>query len=340
MLRTVCLSLILAVCGFAETITLDASSRTEVIHGALDKLNASYVYPELAKKMEASVREREQRGDYAAITAPAALAGALTSDLQAVSGDKHLRVVYRSEPASRRGDGGMDHNRMRAMMTLQNFGFEKAERLPGNVGYLDLRGFPPREVAEATAAAAMNFLANTDALIIDLRKNGGGEPNMVAFLCSYLFGGERVHLNDLYWRPGNRTDEFWTDPKVPGVRYGNKPVYLLTSHRTFSAAEEFAYDLQNLKRATIVGEVTGGGAHPGGPERINDHFEIWIPTGRAINPVTKTDWEGVGVKPEVSVPQAEALKVAHAAALRKLIADATDPLRRSALSAALDTVDK
>ena len=153
-----------------------------------------------------------------------------------------------------------------------NFGFEKVERLKGNVGYIDLRGFTPAEFSAETIVAAMNFVANTDALIFDLRQNGGGDPATVALLSSYLFGPEPVHLNSLYWREGDTTHQWWTLPFVPGKRYAGKDVYVLTSKRTFSAAEEFTYNLKNLKRATIIGETTGGGAHPGGPRRINEHF--------------------------------------------------------------------
>jgi C-terminal processing protease CtpA/Prc len=210
---------------------------------------------------------------------------------------------------------------MRSRMAAGNFGFEKLERLEGNVGYIDLRGFAPAEMAGESAAAAMNFLTNTDALIIDLRKNGGGDPSMVALLCSYLFSPEPVHLNDLYFRPDDSTHQWWTFPYVPGKRYEDKPVYLLTSQRTFSAEEEFTYNLKNLKRVTIVGETTGGGAHPGGGRPLDDHFGMFVPTGRAINPITKTNWEGTGVPPDVAVPADAALKTAHLAALRKIAED-------------------
>jgi C-terminal processing protease CtpA/Prc len=178
--------------------------------------------------------------------------------------------------------------------------------------------FQPAELAGDTAAAAMNFLTNTDALIIDIRANGGGAPSMVALVSSYLFGGEPVHLNDLYFRPEDTTHQWWTLPHVPGKRYQDKPVYVLTSKRTFSAAEEFAYNLKSLKRATIVGETTGGGAHPGGMHRLNEHFLVFVPSGRAINPLTKSNWEGTGVAPDLPVAAAQALKTAHLAALKKV----------------------
>jgi len=175
----------------------------------------------------------------------------------------------------------------------------------------------PAELGGETAAAAMNLLANTDALIIDLRKNGGGDPAMVQLVCSYLFS-QRTHLNDIYSRPDNRTEEFWTKTDMPGKPYGDKPVFVLTSSRTFSGAEEFSYNLKNLNRATIVGETTGGGAHPVNARRLGKDFLIMVPFARAINPITKTNWEGTGVKPDVEVPAAQALKVAHLLAVRAI----------------------
>ena len=153
----------------------------------------------------------------------------------------------------------------------------------------------------------------------------GGNPAMVALICSYLFGPEPVHLNDLYWREGNKTEEFWTRKEVAGKRYLNKDVYVLTSKRTFSGAEEFSYNLKNLKRATIIGETTGGGAHPGGGFRISEHFGMFVPTGRAISPITKTNWEGTGVTPDISVPANQALLVARVMALKKSLTTLSQP---------------
>ena len=316
--------------------SLDGRARNEVIDGVLAQLNQTYVFPDKATEMERGIRDRVRKREYDRITSAAELADSLTSHLQAISRDKHLRVRYSNEvlPVIRQGDEPPPEvrERQRAQMRITNFGFEKVERLPGNVGYLELRGFSGAEEAQQTASAAMNFLANTDALIIDLRRNGGGSPEMVRFLSSYLFGSKPVHLNSLYSRPRNRTEEFWTRPDVPGKRFGEtKPVYVLTSNRTFSGAEEFSYNLQNLKRATIVGETTGGGAHPGGPRRVNDHFEVWVPTGRAINPITKTNWEGTGVRPDVPVAASQALQTARVAALRSILERVTDPQRRNQL---------
>ncbi len=322
-LATFLLAIGLALPAFAQTpaqpvSTIDAAIRTEAVEGAIKALNDAYVFPEVAQKMEAAIRERMQRKEYDNITDAMQFAAKLTSDLQAVSKDKHLRVVL--SQASR---FGMNQQQQREAAIKRNFGFEKAERLNGNIGYLDLRGFEPAALASDTAAAAMNFMANADALIFDLRQNGGGSPDMVAFLTSYLFD-KRTHLNSIYSRLTNRTEEFWTREDVPGKKFGNKPVFVLTSNRTFSAAEEFTYNLQNLKRATIIGETTGGGAHPVQARPLGKLFTITVPFARSINPITKTNWEGTGVKPDVAVSADKALKVAHLAALKAVEPTVTD----------------
>jgi C-terminal processing protease CtpA/Prc len=195
-------------------------------------------------------------------------------------------------------------------MDQVNCGFVKAEQLDGNIGYVKFNGFFDVDACGPTASAAMSFVAGTRALIVDLRDNGGGSPAMVSYIASYLFS-TRTHLNDIWDRGTGKTEEFWTRDDIPGRRFGGeKPVYVLTAARTFSGAEEFAYDLQTQKRATIVGEVTGGGAHPVGGRRIDEHFIIGVPGARAINPVTHTDWEGVGIQPDVKVPAADALDAA------------------------------
>ena len=312
-------------------LTIDAATRTKVIDGILKRLNDSYVFPETAKKMEQSIRERVTNKEYDQITSAKAFATKLTEDLQAVSKDKHLRVRYSHnvipERGPRREPTAEDREREKRELGWMNHGFSKVERLPGNIGYLEFLNFLDPDLGADTVAAAMNFVTNTDALIIDMRQNGGGDPAMVALVCSYLFGPEPVHLNDLYWREGNRTDEFWTKKDVAGKRYLNKDVYVLTSKRTFSGAEEFTYNLKNLKRATIIGETTGGGAHPGGGFRISEHFGMFVPTGRAISPITKTNWEGTGVTPDIAVPADQALLTAQVMALKKSLTTANPELK-------------
>ena len=187
-----------------------------------------------------------------------------------------------------------------------NCGFKKAEILDGNIGYLKFDFFADPGICGPTVVAAMNFLANVDAIIFDLRENGGGDPKMVAFVSSYLFA-ERTHLNDLWTRKGDVTEQYWTDPYVPGKRLDGKPAFVLTSKNTFSGGEEFTNNLKVLKRAKIVGETTGGGAHPVRGHRITEHFGIGVPFARALNPVTHTNWEGTGVEPDVKVNASQAL---------------------------------
>jgi retinol-binding protein 3 len=343
-LVVICLLALSATTVFAQPeqpdLTIDAATRTQVIDGILKRLNDSYVFPEVAKKMEQSIRERVDKKEYDQITGAKQFAMQLTNDLQAVSKDKHLRVRYSHQAIPERGPRreptAEEREQRRRELSWMNHGFAKVERLPGNIGYLEFYNFMDEELGADTVAAAMNFINNTDALIIDMRSNGGGNPAMVALVCSYLFGPEPVHLNDLYWREGNRTDEFWTKKEVAGKRYLNKDVYVLTSKRTFSGAEEFTYNLKNLKRATIIGETTGGGAHPGGGFRISEHFGMFVPTGRAISPITKTNWEGTGVTPDISVPADQALLTARLIALKKALTTINPDLK----SRAQDEIDK
>ena len=194
-------------------------------------------------------------------------------------------------------------------------GFEKAEKQDGNVGYIKLNGFADPEACKDAVTAAFAAIEGVDAIIFDLRENGGGAPPMVALVTSYLFE-KRTHLNDIWNRKTNETQEFWTNPDLPGKKFTTQPVFVLTAQRTFSGGEEFTYNLKVLKRGTIVGETTGGGAHPVRGEGLDERFMIGVPDARAINPITKTNWEGVGVEPDVKVPAAEALEVA-----RKLVAE-------------------
>jgi C-terminal processing protease CtpA/Prc len=325
-------------------LTVDAATRTQVIDGILKRINESYVFPEVAKKMEQSIRERVEKKEYDQITSAKQFAMTLTKDLQAVSNDKHLRVRYSHQAIPERGPRreptAEEREQRRRDLTWMNHGFGKVERLRGNIGYIEFFNFMDEELGADTVAAAMNFVNGTDALIIDMRSNGGGNPAMVALVCSYLFGTEPVHLNDLYWREGNRTEEFWTKKEVAGKRYLNKDVYVLTSKRTFSGAEEFTYNLKNLKRATIIGETTGGGAHPGGGFRISEHFGMFVPTGRAISPITKTNWEGTGVTPDIAVPADQALLVARLTALKKSLDKLTNPDFKAGVQDEIEKLEK
>ena len=299
---------------------IDAATRSRVIDSAIAKLADSYVFPETAKQMGDAIRARQKRGEYDAVTNGTVFASLLTDHLRDVSHDKHLGVRFNPMrmPAGPQAPTPDQIANFRRQMERMNCAFVKVEQLPGNVGYVKFNGFMDPDVCGPTASAAMNFVSGTDALIIDLRENGGGDPKMVAFVSSYLFS-ESTHLNDLWTRKTNVTEQYWTLPYVPGKRFGGeKPVYVLTSKRTFSGAEEFSYNLKNLKRATLVGETTGGGAHPVNGQRIDEHFVIGVPFARAINPISKTNWEGTGVEPDVKVPASDALTTAQKLAAERL----------------------
>jgi C-terminal processing protease CtpA/Prc len=326
-------------------LTVDDDTRSEVIEGVLKNLKEYYVFPEVAAKIEKSIRERVQGKEYDRMTSSIELARVLTAHLQEISHDKHLAVNYSYESlplaSQDQKPDPKERERFHSLLKSRNFWFEKVERLGGNIGYLELKGFSPPEFGGETAVAAMNFLANTDALIIDLRQNGGGNANMVVLISSYLFDSEPMQLSSIYWRPTNETQQRWTLTYVPGKRYGKqKDVYVLISKQTFSAAEEFAYNLQNLKRATIIGETSGGGAHPGESRRINEHFSVGVPSGRAVNPISGTNWEGVGVKPDIEVPADQALKTACLAALKEALEKSTDDKLTSEIKSSIERVGK
>lgn len=305
-------------------LEIDATMRADVIEGVVSRLRARYVFSEVGERMEAHIRARVEAGDYDRITTAKALAELLTDDMREISNDGHLRVRYSVEPRPIHEQETIFDNPDRVEEYHQiarqaNYGYRKVERLAGNVGYIEQDGLYGVTQAAATAMAAFNLIADTDALIIDLRANGGGDPRHVALICSYLLPEEPVHLNSFYSREDDGIQQFWSWPWLPGRRYLDKPVWVLTSSETFSGAEELAYNLKTLGRATLVGETTGGGAHPVNMYQINQHFEISIPFARAVNPVTGGNWEGTGVTPDIHVPASDALDTAYVLALRAVL---------------------
>jgi len=298
---------------------IDEHIRNAVIDAAAQALEDKYVFPDLAKKMADKIRQDNASKSYDMITTGEDLSRRLTEDLYAVAHDRHIRVHYPDPDVHTGPPTAEEMARFREREAWNNFAFPEVKRLAGNIGYLKVDALLPPTIAGDTANAAMAFLANADALIIDERDGHGGDPEMVDLLCTYLFPlGERVHLNDFEKREDPKHQEFYTFSWIPGKRFAGKDVYVLTSHTTFSGSEELAYDLKVLKRATIVGEVTGGGANPGDVLPLPNSFSIFVPTGRAVNPITKTNWEGVGVQPDVAVPAVKGLDMAHYLALKKL----------------------
>jgi hypothetical protein len=301
-------------------------------------MNEIYVFPDVAEEMEKLIREQHKNGEYKALTTLPEFTRQLTEDLRSISNDKHLSI--RPLPPRPEGQASPSPEEERKQYIAQakkrNFNFKKLEILPGNVGYLKLNSFVDAGLSGKTAVAAMNFLANSQALIFDLRENGGGSPSLIQLISSYLFD-EPVHLNSFYIRKTDETKQFWTQANVEGPKMTDIPVYVLTSRYTFSGAEEFTYNLKHMKRGIIVGETTGGGAHPVEFHAFASYnVGMSLPFGRAVNPITKTNWEGTGVKPDISVPSEDALLVAHMEILKKLKEDSKDDQEKVKLQWHLD----
>jgi hypothetical protein len=307
-----------------------------IIQKIIQLTQEKYVYPEIGEQIGIGIQEKLNEGKYTKLSTYAELAEQITSDLIALSNDHHWHVAHNPDQAVELIDPEHESDETQMARYLEsvrktNFGFERVERLKGNIGYLDLRCFVPSEYAGETAVAAMNFLGNCDALIIDLRQNHGGYPSMVQLITSYLFDEKPRLINTFYYRPTDDTQQFWTFPHVPGKRRPDIPVYLLISSETGSGAEEFAYNLKHMERATLIGEPTVGAAHPVSREVIAEEFIVRVPYGRPINPITGTNWEGGGVSPHISVPAEKALKTAHKKALESLIENCQNKEQQFAL---------
>ena len=295
---------------------IDATGRAAIIAKAIALLDSSYVIPEVARRMGDSLQARSLRGSYDAYTNKMSFSARLRDDLRELSRDKHMGLSFiprRALPPPPQGPPGAGSDgaaREREFADMVNCEFVKAEALEGNIGYLKFDAFMDVDLCGATASAAMNFVAATRALIVDMRENGGGSPAMVSYVLSYLFP-QRTHMTDLRERRTGAVTEFWTRDSVPGRRFGgDKPVYVLTSASTISGAEEFTYNLKVRKRATIVGEVTAGAAHATSPYPLTDGFILMVPDRRPMNAVTGSNWEAVGVEPDIKTSAADALAVA------------------------------
>ena len=293
-----------------DSLRIDRATRVAVVGRAAAMLDSFYFSRAIGKQLSDSLHARLARGAYNRYMAGPGLAIRLNADLAEIAHDQHLGVRYVPTLPPKPPSGEAPPAPSRPDLDETNCGFKKVEQLEGNVGYVRFDSFEEAALCGSTATAAMTFLAGTRALIIDLRENGGGKPEMVALIASYVFD-RRTHLGDLWDSWADSTHHYWTQDSVAGRRFGgDKPVYVLTSAHTFSAAEEFAYDLQALKRVTVVGETTAGGAHPASERRLGDHFAISVPWGNSINPITGTNWEGVGVVPDVKASADEALAAA------------------------------
>jgi len=301
---------------------MDEAALVDVVNQVRALVEAHYVFPEVAAKVSGVLAAGLAGGRYPAD--PPALAEAVTADLQSVNGDKHLRLKYHEEaiPPRTPGDDAEEYAAMARWADQTCGGVACAQRLAGNVGYLDLQPVLfPAVLCGEVITAAMSLLATADALIIDLRNCLGGEPGMVAFFISYLWDRDPAQLSGFRDRQDNLLRQTWTLPYVPGRRFGkDKPVYVLTSATTFSGGEQLSYDLQQLGRAAIVGETTRGGANPREGFRVHPHLEATISVAAAVSPKTGGNWEGTGVVPDIQATADRARETAYERALRDVIA--------------------
>ena len=331
----------------AGDVTIDGRTRAAVIGEVGRLLIEKYIFLDTAERIKDHIDRRLKDGEYDDLDDPVLFARALTEDLYEASQDHHFYVGYdpreadlvRAQESESEKDTQRAWEAHRERARLTNFGFRKVENLTGNVGYVDIRFLSNAEYAGQTAAAAMNFLAGADAVIIDVRDTPGGYPNMVQMLCSYFVRGTRegrTHLNTFERRFDDSIEQFWSWAYVPGPRMYDVDLYVLTSEHTGSGAEELAYNLRNLERATLVGESTGGAAHPVHSVVVENDFVMHLPEGRPVNPISGTNWEGVGVKPHVEVPADRAFDRAYLMALEKRLESTEDENRRFPITWALD----
>ncbi|WP_404961588.1 S41 family peptidase [Streptomyces sp. 147326] len=294
----------------------------QIIEQALDRIAAGYVFPEKAVAIEAAIRSRLAAGAYEGLDGPA-LCETVTAHLQEVCPDRHLRLLWSEEPQSLHpvdADGGQAA--FLKLLREHNQGVRRVEHLEGNIGLIEVGRIATAVEGASVIGAAMQLVAGSSALVLDLRGCLGGAPEGAAMWCSYFFGDDQVHLNDIYDRTTGTTRQYWTVAHLPAPRYTNRPVYVLTSEITFSGGEDVAYTLQAQGRAVVVGATTRGGAHPTARHAVAEHVLVTVPAARTVNTVTGTNWEGVGVVPDVQVPADQALDTALKAALRQVEAGA------------------
>lgn len=321
----------------------------EMIGSLIDSIDLSlkrnYIFPDSVAKMISYVRDLYKKGAYKNITNPRELGDQIEHDLQKAHHDGHLKLFFAPGMAQRLKDTAGEVERRHAEDSIalaklreMNFFFPKVEIYPGNIGYAVLNGFTGFvDEARPTFTAAFRFLSQTDALIIDLRNNGGGSPDMVNQVESYFFN-QKTHLNDIVDRLAGKKIEFWTDPLKADSVFLSMPVYILTSRGTFSGAEDFAYGLQSVKRAVIVGDTTGGGAHPVRPFPIGRGFVAAIPFARSLNPYTHTDWEGTGIIPDIHVSSDNAMEAAERAIYSSRMANAKSAQEKRSIQWFLDNL--
>lgn len=282
-----------------------------VVRGAVDIFAAQYFDVALSASVSTEIRRRLEAGQYATLQTNQELADRLTRDLLELTRDKHVAVGLR-----RAGTGSNNSAPRRDVPTAA--GFRRTDILPGNIGLLDIAFFMRPVEHRDALEAAMRTLHSADALILDLRDNGGGSPGTVALLISYLLDEPGRPLFEIRPRTGT-ADVYVTESVSPELRNGQRAVYVLTSRRTFSGGEGLAFLLQDMKRALVIGEITAGAANPGRGYPINEIFEIHVSNGQLLTARSQRNWEGAGVVPDVPVAAADALRVAHLRAIDDLL---------------------
>ena len=307
-----------------ELPAIDQRTQGAILDSVCAVMDTMYVLPDVAGKTVAEWRKQFKKGTYRQLVDPVEFVQRLQEDADAAYRNKHFGMAvfppFNPETEGEKEVDPRETERAREAMRRQNYGFRKVEILPGNTGYLRLDQFPGTDDAADVAVGAMNFLRNSDAIIFDLRANGGGDASMIRLLTTYLFRDQQ-HLIDWYIRDVDETVQSWTQDYVPGRRLTEIPIYVLVSDRTASAAEEFTFDLQHLKRATVVGDTTAGAGHTVNTVFIHfDKFRVGmrVPYGNAVDPKTGKGWEGKGVIPEIAVPAENALIAAQLDALKRL----------------------
>lgn len=302
-------------------ITFD--EKQQIIDSVSVNLRNHYMFPDIAEKLATLLNKKLKENKYDNLESHEQFGPAITKDLRSLNNDKHLWIWYnpdwvknelsRIDNLSRGIDTGLKEAQK------NNFGFKEIKILDGNIGYCRFDEFSEYPEALETVKGGFHFLQNCDALIVDLRRNIGGAPEMVQLLCSYFFQSPSVHLNSLKYKKDSKVNQYWTYYFVPGPRFIKQSIYILVSGRTASAAEEFAYNLQNLKRATIIGEKTRGAAHHNEFRIINKNYFMSLPIARAINPITNSNWEGTGIKPDIEVKSEMAFNESYKSALIELL---------------------
>ncbi len=335
------ISLIVSLNGYAQ---LSEEQKKQTINSTIEILKVKYISPDILPKLDSTISGNYTKGKYDTISTGNEFAFRLTRDLQEITRDQHLKILYKqTNKTDNQGIIKRELSRdqwLKNLMIENNYSIKEKAILEGNIGYVSIPLFGPLRDCADTLIAAMNYVKNTKALIIDLRDcRGSLDENTIPFIFSYFFK-DPVHIDNFYTRETNTLKQFWTYGYVPGSLYVDKPIYVLTSGKTFSGGEAFAYNLQQLKRGVVVGELTRGGANPSEMQKINANFSITVPYAASISSVSNTNWENTGVKPDIEVKSILALYEANSLALKKLLSSSENQSTTVELEAAIHGLKK